>query len=285
MNNKELKMFVTDFDGTLLSSDKTVLTQNLLMLEKIGNAGVIRVIATGRSLFSFQKAVPERLPVDYLIFSSGGCIARYPDPEKNILKTHNLRSHETEMIISVFYKLGYDFMIQAPFPDNHIFEYHGTSSDNPDFQSRIDLYQGYAKPLKPDQSFQFESSQAVAIVPHDQVNRVDIVKTMLPGFHVVRTTSPLDHSSIWIEIFPRSVSKSSGTRWLSEKLGIQKNSITAIGNDYNDLDLLNWAGNSFVVANAPGDLKEQFRVARSNDSGGVADVLYQTYELPPEIQN
>ncbi len=41
-------MFVTDFDGTLLGSDKILPNKTLNILKNIGDAGVIKVIATGR---------------------------------------------------------------------------------------------------------------------------------------------------------------------------------------------------------------------------------------------
>jgi hydroxymethylpyrimidine pyrophosphatase-like HAD family hydrolase len=46
-----------------------------------------------------------------------------------------------------------------------------------------------------------------------------------------------------------------------------------VGNDYNDLDLLEWAGSSFVVANAPPDLTDRFPTVASNDDCGVAEAI------------
>jgi hypothetical protein len=44
-----------------------------------------------------------------------------------------------------------------------------------------------------------------------------------------------------------------------------------VGNDYNDLDLLEWAAHSFVVENAPDDMKNRFETVSSNNNGGVAE--------------
>ena len=54
-------------------------------------------------------------------------------------------------------------------------------------------------------------------------------------------------------------------------LGIDKRRIVSVGNDYNDLDLLEWTDTSYVVGNAPQDLKNRFTGVASNDSGGVAE--------------
>ena len=47
----------------------------------------------------------------------------------------------------------------------------------------------------------------------------------------------------------------------------------AIGNDYNDMDLLEWTGSGYVVDNAPVELKDRFCPVASNNHGGVADAV------------
>jgi len=39
------------------------------------------------------------------------------------------------------------------------------------------------------------------------------------------------------------------------------------------VDLLEWAAHSFVVDNAPEDMKNRFETVCSNDNGGVAEVV------------
>jgi hypothetical protein len=88
---------------------------------------------------------------------------------------------------------------------------------------------------------------------------------------VIRTTSPLDGRSTWIEIFPTTVSKSLTAAWLADTLGIDQQKVASVGNDYNDIDLLEWTPNSYVVNNAPSDLKNRFTCVASNNDGGVAE--------------
>jgi hydroxymethylpyrimidine pyrophosphatase-like HAD family hydrolase len=90
---------------------------------------------------------------------------------------------------------------------------------------------------------------------------------------IIQTTSPLDGQSTWIEIFPATVSKSLTTAWLSAAYGLKANHTLSVGNDYNDVDLLEWAGCSFVVDNAPDDLKNRFPVVASNNECGVAEAI------------
>ncbi len=46
-----------------------------------------------------------------------------------------------------------------------------------------------------------------------------------------------------------------------------------MGNDFNDLDLLEWARTRFVVANAPPELTQRFPVVASNNDDGVAEAI------------
>jgi hypothetical protein len=88
----------------------------------------------------------------------------------------------------------------------------------------------------------------------------------------------LDGKATWIEIFPTVVSKSRTAAWLAEELKIDKREIVSVGNDYNDLDLLEWTAESFVVDNAPADLKKRFAGVASNNNGGVAEAARRSME-------
>lgn len=83
-------------------------------------------------------------------------------------------------------------------------------------------------------------------------NEFQEIRQALTGFSVILATSPLDHESAWVEVFPRGVCKSRSAQWLASRLGIEQKDVAAVGNDYNDQDLLEWAGQAFVVENAPG---------------------------------
>ena len=91
--------------------------------------------------------------------------------------------------------------------------------------------------------------------------------------HVVRTTSPLDHASTWIELFPDGVSKAHASDWIRERHVIDPARTVAVGNDYNDLDMLEWAAHAYVVSNAPPSMRERFAVVRANDDEGFTDAV------------
>ena len=74
-------IFVSDLDGTLLRDDKTASREDTRALCELQKHGVLRAVATGRSIHSARKCLPPDFPVDYLIVSTGNQIIRWPDGE------------------------------------------------------------------------------------------------------------------------------------------------------------------------------------------------------------
>ena len=263
-------LFIMDFDGTLLRSDRTFADIDLDALQQLGELGIVRTIATGRSLFSFNNASVSNLPMDFVIFSMGAGILQYSGSK--IVRQASLESHEVERACGVLIACRLDFMIHRAIPDNHLFAYFRSNRKNDDFERRLMLYNHYAEPLT-DISNGFDlATQLLAVVPAGGSNAVLAeIRSELPDFSVIQTTSPLDGKSTWIEIFPHTVSKSLTAAWLADQLQIDKQRIVSVGNDYNDLDLLEWTDISYVVDNAPADLKRRFTAVASNNNGGVAE--------------
>lgn len=268
------KMFITDLDGTLFRSDHTVSKNDLKTLETLGEMGVVRVLATGRSIFSLQRSLSSRLPIDYLIFSTGLGVAHYPSPFENIILKNTLTAEEARSAALVLDDLNLDYMIQRPVPDNHVFEYRYHGNGNKDFLTRIAYYKKYCAPLNNDTINFGSASQLLAIVPDKKgLIMLEAIKKRLPDHNIIKTTSPFDGKTLWIEIFPTSVSKSNAASWLSEKLQINREHVVAIGNDYNDEDLLEWAGTGYIVENGPWDMKKCFQVVASNNRNGVSEAV------------
>ena len=69
-----LQMVITDLDGTLANPEQKISQADLDTLKRLGEMDIIRVIATGRSLYSAIKILDKNLPIDYLLFSSGAGI-------------------------------------------------------------------------------------------------------------------------------------------------------------------------------------------------------------------
>jgi hypothetical protein len=68
-----------------------------------------------------------------------------------------------------------------------------------------------------------------------------------------------------MEIFHRSVSKGNGVKFVCDTLNIEHEFTLGIGNDFNDLDLLEFTNYSYIVDNGPLELKDLFLTTASNE--------------------
>jgi Cof subfamily protein (haloacid dehalogenase superfamily) len=275
LTNQNKGLFITDFDGTLLRSDGTLGQRDIDALASLSGYGIRTAVATGRSLYSFNTSPGVDLPVEYIIFTTGAGVVSQPGGK--LLYQVNLTRDMVMQALDIFRESGLDFFLHDPVPDNHKFLYCRATDSNPDFETRLDRYRPFGEPFKTSNGNGFgEASQLLAIIPqHAAAEVVADVRRVLSGLSVIQTTSPLDHTSTWIEVFHPNVSKSETVAWLAAKLDVHQMDTLAIGNDYNDQDLLEWAAKSAVVENAPKELKARFQTVASNNDGGVAEAIEQ----------
>ena len=270
MTNEDFKIVITDLDGTLLNNQKEVSLTDMKSLFWLGENNIVRVVATGRNFFSSLKSLKTSFPIDYLIFSSGAGIFDWK--KKKLIHSQFLPEIEVKQISQILIDHKVDFMIHELVPDNHKFLFHRTENKNPDFERRIEVYKDFAAELNPSTEKFDHASQILAVFPNN-LNLFEDIKNKFKDIKIIRTTSPLDGDSIWMEIFPETVSKGHGIEWLCRKLNIDQSKTISVGNDYNDIDMLEYTAEKFVVSNAPADLKERFPVCNSNQQNGFTSAL------------
>jgi len=95
----------------------------------------------------------------------------------------------------------------------------------------------------------------------------------------VKTEYPARDLSI-LDVLPPGVSKASALKILSARLGVERGEVMAIGDNWNDVDMLEWAGQSVMMGNAAAELRTMAKVrgwkqAPPCAEDGVAVVLEQ----------
>ncbi|UWZ83300.1 Cof-type HAD-IIB family hydrolase [Occallatibacter riparius] len=95
----------------------------------------------------------------------------------------------------------------------------------------------------------------------------------------VRTEYPVRDLSI-LDLMPPGVTKGWALERLARRLGIDRKEVMAIGDNWNDLDMLEWAAQGIVMGNAAQELRTMAKVrgwkqALTNDQEGVAVILEQ----------
>jgi len=107
----------------------------------------------------------------------------------------------------------------------------------------------------------------------DQKKQIDAFQetyedVLAQRFHTIRS------QPILFEILPKGVNKASGLKALAEHLGIPREQIMAIGDENNDIEMIEYAGLGVAMGNAPDSIKALADVTTtSNEEDGVATAI------------
>ena len=107
---------------------------------------------------------------------------------------------------------------------------------------------------------------AVVTSPQEQLKMIEIASGLGTDFtHPERTN---------VEFTARGVNKGSGLKFLAETLGISPDEIMAIGDNNNDLTMLEYAVHSVAMGNSDDSIKKIARyVTDTNDNDGAAKAI------------
>ncbi len=269
----ELKMVVTDLDGTLLQNDQSISKEDLETLNLLGRLGICRVAATGRNLLKVRKVLSPSDPFDYVICSSGAGIVDWKKQE--IIRAINLPEELTSRLIDYLIVNGFNFKVSDCFPDNHNF-FWWKNHECPEIERYVDVHSKMGKAEEIIPSHKYNSSQLLLFFPKKSDEFDKVKKVLLAQFNeinIIRTTSPLDENWLWMEIFPKGISKANGIEEICRLKGIHRTETLGIGNDFNDLEMLDFTHLSYVVRNSPDELKEKFLISLPHHENGFSNAV------------
>jgi len=272
--NRTIKLVATDLDGTFLKNDKTISEKNLEMLHALGEKDILRVVATGRNLKKTMDVIPPDVPFDFIVFSSGAGVFDWK--QKKMLFQQNMSREIVQEIADFLVSLDLNFHLFKPVPENYKCWYYKGNVACTEFERYFDFQQAFAEPLTIGQKLNSEACQFLVVFPNNMESFFKLKQEFeerFPDVKVVRTSSPLETGYIWMEIFHQSVSKGNGVKFICDTLKIDHDCTLGIGNDFNDLDLLEFTYYSYLVDNSPEELKDRFLMARSNEENGFASVV------------
>ncbi len=277
------KLLATDMDGTLLKNNKNISSRDLNALESASKKGIEIVIATGRS-YSTLKKYTDLFSFDCYLITNNGAIIRnkvhdveksvYLEPEATteiikILNNQNVYFHSSDA--DNIYIQSY----KARFWEAKRFLQHEFSNPFSLYKSLI-LKMIFDKNLKKI-DFHKISDQKISIntffILSEEEQVLSKIKAQLNQIKGVAVTSS---SSNNIEALSDRASKGAALNYVGEKLQIQKKEMIAIGDQLNDLSMIQSSGLGVAMANADEKvLEEADWVTKSNEEHGVAYVIEQ----------
>jgi hypothetical protein len=276
-----IKLLALDLDGTLLNSSGKISDANKQAIQAAEKKGVLVTIATGRR---FRDARPIALEIDLNapVVCHNGALLKFAVS----LETVAVSLVPTETVLEIIRagkSFGGDALVSCN-PHTHGTMLYDTVSDE---NAPLKKYIVWAKRLHGNEAE--ESVRHVPkleeIVPNEQVIHISFSGTCAPmddlqkfledelgdSVNILATIYPhLDFTLL--DILPPHASKAHGLQKLSEIHGISSENVMAIGDNFNDLEMLEYAGTSVVMGNASSTLleREDFFSTVSNDESGVA---------------
>lgn len=264
------RLFATDLDGTILPHEGSFHKKDLHALQQMGEQGIVRVVATGRSLYYAFQALDADFPIDYLVFSSGAGVFDWR--KKKILRTLHLNRSQVSGVQSFLHQKGLGYTLHRYIPDNHCFWYKEGNMVHPDLNRFVRNRIDFATPIERLGDTEDAFCQMLTIL--DEPREASQFFDQLHGVKVIRATSPIDGKSIWMEIFHQQASKANGIQMVCNLEQVNQEGVWVLGNDYNDLDMLHhFHPRSYVVANAPDQLKQKFQVVPSVNEAGMSNLV------------
>ena len=259
-------LVVSDVDGTLLQAGYGIPKDNIDTIERFVAMGGRFTLATGRGIAAIDKYKDWVALSAPAILVNGGVIYDYTT--KKVLHEYTLDPGVRTVlleIMDVFPELGVEVLIRekcCALRMNETVLNHTAVEHIPFTLTDISIVaDGWNKVLMADtpEMIQLVKEYAEKRCKHDdRFKKYDFIQT----------------SKIYYEIIPKGVSKADGLKRLVEIMGMDIDKTVAIGDFYNDLELLDAAGVSAVVADAPDDVKEHANyIVASCLEGGVADMI------------
>jgi Cof subfamily protein (haloacid dehalogenase superfamily) len=266
-----IRLLAVDIDGTLLSSRFHISEFDLNALRRAREAGVEVILVTGRR-HSFALPMAKQLGFDLWLISSNGAVTRSLSGEnfhRDLLPKETCRQLCAAML---------------EFRGNTVITFDKENQGALVLERMDELTTSIRQWLEKNLQF------IEFVIPIENALVTDPVQAMFcgpiarmrealscleaSGFEeevtIVRTEYPLRDLSI-VDVLNRNCSKGHALERWARHRGIAREQVMAIGDNYNDVEMLAFAGVPFIMGNACEELRSRgWQLTRSNDENGVA---------------
>ena len=266
------KLFVADMDGTLLNDDKKLSDKNIQAIKKLQDFGIKFAVATGRH-DSMIKSYLKHLDLHVPVISCNGAMVREPFSDQVFLSEALPKEHSLQ-IIDLCKERNIDFHIyghESIFGEelNHkMLYYHNLNKSLPSEERTKLVTVSDCKDIvcnEPEPLYKF------LIISNRNKDLLDI----MDGLAKIEGLTACLSMPTLCDVMKKGVTKAYALQKLSESLAIKRNEIVAIGDQFNDIDLIEYAGLGIAVANAEDALKEKADIVTisNNNEDAVSEAI------------
>ena len=259
----DYKLIALDLDDTLLNEDFKISPRNLKALKEAASQGIGVTIATGRM---FRSALPfaQELGVTLPLITYHGALVKEASGEQKVLKETAVPLNLALEILRFGEDEGYHFNIYL---DDKL--YVKEENENTRYYQWIasiplETVGGLAGFLE---KVRREPTKLTVI---NREGRIEELQKILQAKYTPEL-SILQSRPHFLEITHRDATKGQALKFLAERGNLSPRQIIAIGDSYNDIDMLQYAGMGVAMGNAPPEVQQAANVVASpNTEDGVA---------------
>ncbi|NMA65984.1 MAG: HAD family phosphatase [Clostridiaceae bacterium] len=256
------KLIAVDIDGTLLN-DKGQLTEgNKEAIRKAVDKGVVFTIATGRAVQGVINLI-EALNIDIPFITYNGAMV-IMGKSREILYERKLNEEDARIIINLGKENGSSVMV---WNNNNLYV---TAMDE-----RVDKYKNISKvkPILIENMDEVINGGVSKVLWYNDVEKINEYQKEIDQY-ISNNVNFHTSQPYFLEFNDKLASKAIAMENLGKHFGIQQSEMIAVGDGYNDLSMIDYAGLGVAMANAPDEIKQRADyVTLSNNDDGVAHVI------------
>jgi Cof subfamily protein (haloacid dehalogenase superfamily) len=277
-----IRLLAIDIDGTLLDSRGRLPDAHRDVLVEAAAQGIAVALVTGRS-FHFTTPIADLLPIPLTLVVNNGAVVKRKTGETEI---RNLLSGEAARVVLA--------------ETRHLEDSVAVVFDRPDERQIVFERMDWSHPNRRGYYEKNKAFIAHTAAPLAEMLVDDPIQVMFNGsvqpmralVDALRSLPVADQISVAITEYAHrdfslvdvnAAGCSKGTtlaRWAASQ-GVTPDEIMAVGDNLNDVEMLDFAGTAVVMANATDALKSRgYHLTASNDEGGLAQAIHR-YALNP----
>ncbi len=260
MNFSDIKLIVSDMDGTLLNNDHEVSEEFFDLFRKLQERDILFVIASGRQYYSLMERM-EPIKNELTYIAENGAIVMEKGKQVFIRPMTTETVHE---VIAEVRKLGGKYLVLCGRKQAYI------ESRDPEFMKHF--LNHYEKYEVVDDLMEVKNDVFLKLTICDLSGAEEHSLPFVEHFKE-RLQVKLS-GKIWIDFTDKEAQKGNALKALQGMHGIQKENTMAFGDYMNDMELFEQASYSYAVENAHSEVKEAARYhTKSNNDKGVEFIL------------
>lgn len=270
-----IKLVALDIDGTLLDGHGNLPIENRHAIERSVQQGVKVILVTGRR-WSMARQVSAALGLTFPVVSHNGALIRFPMNAQRLANCFLKPALAAEILVHSQNHFGHLVLHRDQ-------DFNGQTVIHPACRGNLPM-QGYLGQF-PEAVMETESllpwadAELIQIMFGGELTAILEIEQMLQSTDLVNkvklTKTYYPHKNLGIiDLLDKDCSKRAALEFVAGYYGVSRHETLAIGDNHNDLEMLEFAGIGVVVENCVEDLKGRgFEETASNDAGGVAQAL------------